>query len=92
MESGQVFEYLNVRNAVMRIPSLHVTVDDTLCPYRGATGLRTYNPSKPARYGLLIISLSDGEVPYTYMSLPYAGKPENPVSIMWSGRTKRPNI
>ena len=74
----QVFEYLNVRNAVMRLPPLHVIVDETLYPYRGATGLCTYNPSKPARYGLLIISLRDGEVPYTYTSLPYAGKPENP--------------
>ena len=74
----QVFEYFNVRNAVMRIPSLHVTLDETLYPYRGATGLRMYNPSKPAIYGLLIISLNDGEVPYTYMSLPYAEKPENP--------------
>ena len=73
-----VFEYLNDRNAKMRIPSLHVTVDETLYPYRGAIGLQIYNPNKPARYGLLIISLSDGEVPYTYMSLPYSGKPENP--------------
>ena len=63
-----VFEYLNDRNAKMRIPSLHVTVDETLYPYRGAIGLRIYNPNKPARYGLLIISLSDGEVPYIYES------------------------
>ena len=63
-----VFEYLTDRNAKMRIPSLHVTVDETLYPYRGAIGLRIYNPNKPDRYGLLIISLSDGEVPYTYES------------------------
>ena len=73
----EIFELLNIRNATMRIPPIYLTVDETLYPYRGATGIRTYNPSKPARYGLLIISLSDAEVPYSYMSLPYAGKPSD---------------
>ena len=73
----EIFELLNIRNAKMRIPSIYLAVGETFYPYRGATGIRTYNPSKPARYGLLIISLSDAEVPYTYMSLTYAGKPSD---------------
>ena len=52
-------------------------IDETLYPYRGQIGIKVYNPNKPARYGLLI-SISDAEVPYTYFSLPYAGKPQAP--------------
>ena len=62
----------------MRIPSADMTIDETLYPYRGHIGIKTYNPNKPARYGLLIFSLCDATVPYTYYSLPYAGQPENP--------------
>ena len=73
-----VFEALNKQNAIMRVPSLHMTIDETLFPYRGHISIKNYNPNKPARYGLLFISISDAEVPYTYCSLPYAGKPEIP--------------
>ena len=73
-----VFEALNKQNAIMRVPSLHMTIDETLFPYRGHISIKNYNPNKPARYGLLFISISDAEVPNTYYSLPYAGKPEIP--------------
>ena len=73
-----VFEALNKQNAIMRVPSLHMTTDEKLFPYRGHISIKNYNPNKPARYGLLFISISDAEVPYTYYSLPYAGKPEIP--------------
>ena len=38
--------------------------------------MKQYNPSKPEKYGLLYRSLCDAKVPYTYSTLPYAGKPE----------------
>ena len=37
--------------------------------------MKQYNPSKPAKYGLHR-SLCDAKVPYTYFTLPYAGRPE----------------
>ena len=39
----------------------------------------TYNPNKSAKYGNLMIFMSNAEVPYTYFSLPYSDKTENPV-------------
>ena len=60
----------------MRRPSAYLAVDETLYPYRGRIGFKQYNPSKPAKYGLLYHSLCDASVPYTYFTLPYAGKPE----------------
>ena len=60
------------------MPSLHMTIDETLFPYRGHISIKNYNPNKPAHYGLLFISISDAEVPNTYYSLPYVGKPKIP--------------
>ena len=45
-------------------------------PYHGRIGFKQYNPSKPAKYGLLYRLLCDAAVHYTYFSLPYSGKPE----------------
>ena len=43
---------------------------------RNQVAMKQYNPSKPAKYGLLFKSLNDGRFPYTYNSLVYAGKPQ----------------
>ena len=70
------FEEVNKRNAKMRRPSAYLAIDETLYPYRGHIGFKQYNPSKPAKYGLLYRSLCDASIPYTYFTLPYAGKPD----------------
>ena len=85
----RIFETLNVRNAMMRIPSMHLSIDETLCPYRGLIGIKTFNPSKPAKYGILYISVSDAELPYTYYTLPYAGRPEEPNEFYVNGTDKK---
>ena len=70
-----IFEEINKRNASMRYPSRFLTVDETLCPYRGHIEIKQYNPSKPTKYVLLYCSLCDAVVPYTYFTHHYAGKP-----------------
>ena len=59
-----------------RYASSYFAVDETLYPYRGRIGFKQYNPSKPAKYRLLYRSLCEAIVPYTYFSLPCAGKAE----------------
>ena len=54
----------------------YLATDDTLHAHRGMVKLKQYNPKKPAKYGLLYRSISDSVVPYTFFTLPYAGKPE----------------
>ena len=56
-------------------PGDYLTIDETLYPTRGAFAFRQYNPNKPAKYGVLFRSLNAVRFPYTYMSIPYAGKP-----------------
>ena len=72
----EFLEDFNERCARMRNPSEYLSIDETLYPYRANVKFRQYNPSKPARYGLLYRSISDSRVPYTYFTLAYAGKPE----------------
>ena len=47
------FEAINERFLKLRRPSHSCDIDETLYPYRGAIGFRQYNPSKPAKFGLL---------------------------------------
>ena len=73
----ELFEDFNVQCARLRYPTSFLAIDETLYPYRGRIGFKQYNPSKPAKYGLLYRSLCDASKPYTYFSLPYAGKPDD---------------
>ena len=70
------------------MPSEYLAIDETLYPYRGSIKLRQYNPNKPAKYGLLYRSISDSTIPYTYFTLPYAGKPEAPNQYYVTGTDK----
>ena len=65
-----------VTHVELRILSRHLTIDETWYSYRGMIGIKMDNKSKPARYGLLFISLCDAEVTYTYFRLPYVGRTE----------------
>ena len=52
-----------------------MVIDETLYSYQGRISLKHYNPSKPAKYGLLFRILYDSMVQFASASLPYAGKP-----------------
>ena len=69
-----IFDEVNCKFAKGRNPSPFLEIDETLYPYRKHISFKQYNPSKPAKYGLSYRSLCDASVPYTYCSLPLAGK------------------
>ena len=54
-----------------------MAIDETLYSYRGRIGIKQFNPSKPAKYGLIYRSLCNSTIPCTYFTLPYAGKLNN---------------
>ena len=72
----EFFMKMNENNGRCRKPLPYVSVDKTLYPYRERICMKQYNPSKLAKYGLLYQSLCDTKVPYTYSTVPYAGKSE----------------
>lgn len=56
-------------------PDAYLSLDETLYPTRVCVAFRQYNKSKSAKYGLLFRSINSAEMPYTYTSILYAGKP-----------------
>ena len=60
------FETVNKKNASMSSLSPYLATDEIFYPYRGSIGINQYNPSRPAKYGLLYRSLCDAVVLYTY--------------------------
>ena len=65
-----------VRNSEKAMhPNVYLSLDETLYPARVGVVFRQYNKDKPAKYGLLFRSINSAEVPYTYTSVIYAGKP-----------------
>ena len=54
----------------------YLYLDETLYPMRMQVAFKQFNPSKPAKYGLLFKSINTARYPYTFITAPYAGKPQ----------------
>ena len=70
-----IFVMFNANCSKYLVPSRYLTVDEILYPMRHQIAFRQCNPNKPHKYGLLCKLLNDSSFPYTYKSVPYAGKP-----------------
>ncbi|XP_049946608.1 piggyBac transposable element-derived protein 4-like [Schistocerca serialis cubense] len=55
-------------------PGAHLTVDETLVPFRGRVKFRIYMPNKPAKYGIKVMGLADAHNAYIYNAYIYSGK------------------
>ena len=66
---------LNDQMKSVLLPSEYFPNDETLYAMHHQIGFRQYNPTKPAKYGLLYNSLNDARFPFTYRVIPYCGKP-----------------
>ena len=53
----------------------YFTTDETLYAIRNQISFKQYNPNKPARYGVLFKSINAAQIPYTFVTAVYAGKP-----------------
>ena len=54
----------------------YLSLDETLYPMRTQVAFKQFNPNKPAKYGLLFKSINGARYPYTFVTAPYAGKPQ----------------
>ena len=69
------FESFVTNRENVMIPDAYLAIDETFYPIRVGVAFRQYNKNKPANYGLLFRSINSAEMPYTYSSTLYAGKP-----------------
>ena len=70
-----LFESFVCNSEKVMHPDVYLSLDETLYPTRVGVAFRQYNKEKPAKYGMLFRSINSAEVPYTYTSIIYAGKP-----------------
>ena len=59
-----IFELFNANCSKYLVPTLYMTIDETLYPMRHQIAFRQYNPNKPHKYGLLCKSLNDASFPF----------------------------
>ena len=72
-----MFELFNANCSKYLVPTLYMTIDETLYSMHHQIAFRQYNPNKPYNYRLLYKSLNGASFPFTYKTTPYAGKPTN---------------
>ena len=58
-----IFELFNSNTSNYLLPSLYLSIDETLYPMRHQIDFRQYNCSKLQRYGWLLKSLNDASFP-----------------------------
>ena len=52
-----------------------LSIDETLYPMRNKVAFKQFNPNKPAKYALLFKRINASPYPYSFISVPYCGKP-----------------
>ena len=82
----EVFELFCHNCSSQIIPSEYLSLDETLYPMRNQIGFRQFNPNKPAKYGMLFMSVNAVNYSNTFIAAPYCGKPSgNPTSYYVTG-------
>ena len=71
----EVFEMSNTQCGKVISPNDYLSLDETLYPMRNQVTFKQFNPSKPAKYGFLFKSINAARYPYTFIAVPYSGKP-----------------
>ena len=71
----EFFEKFNNQCMLFLAPGDYLSLDETFYPMRTQISFKQFNPSKPAKYGLFFKSLNGARYFYTFISLPYNGKP-----------------
>ena len=82
----ELFETFNKNCSKCILPEEYLCIDETLYPTRNKISFRQYNPSKPAKYGLLFKLINAVTYTYTHCIIPYCGKPtEEPTTYYVKG-------
>ena len=69
----ELFEIFGENCCKHVIPDEYLSLDETLYPMRTSIGFKQFNPSKPAKYGLLFKSINAVRYSYTFSTTPYCG-------------------
>ena len=71
----EFFQKFNYQCMLVLAPGDYLSLDETLYPMRMQISFKQFNPSKPAKYGVLFKSVNATRYPYTFIPSPHSGKP-----------------
>ena len=72
----EIFEEFNKNCGKFVVPDDYLSLDETLYPMRTQISFKQFNPSKPAKYGMLYKSINACRYPFTFSTAVYSGKPK----------------
>ena len=85
----KIFEEFNENCGKCLVPDDNLSLDETLYPTRTQISFKQFNPSKPAKYGMLYKSIKTCRYPFTFSTAVYSSKPkEEPTSYHTPGTSQ----
>ena len=84
----ELFEIFGKNCCKHVIPDEYLSLDETLYPMKTSIGFKQFNPSKPAKYGLLFKSINAVRYSCTFSTTPYCGKPRDQPTAYYTPGTE----
>ena len=89
-EFCKIFEEFNKNCGKFLVPNDYLSQDVTLYPTKTQISFKQFNPSKPAKYGMLYKSINACSYPFTFSTVVYPAKPKaEPTSCYTPGTSQR---
>ena len=85
----EIFEEFNKNCGKFLVPNDYLLLDETLYPMKTQISFKQFNPSKPAKYGMLYKSINACRYPFTFSTAVYSDKPKaEPTSYYTPGMSQ----
>ena len=72
----EIFEEFNENCGKFLVPDEYLSLDETLHPTRRQISFKQFNPSQPAKYGILYKSINPCRYSFNYSTAVYFGNPK----------------
>ena len=74
LKINEFIEYINKKWKIIYPYTKYITIDESICSYRGVLCFRQYMKDKHKKYGIKFFSKASSHNGYIYHSIPYTGK------------------
>ena len=71
------------------VPDDYLSLDETLYPTSMQISFKQFNPSKPAKYGMLYKSMDACRYPFTFLTTVYPTKPKADLTFYYTPGTSQ---
>ena len=85
----EIFEEFNKNCGKFLVSDDYLLLDKTLYPTRTQISFKQFNPSKPAKYGMLYKSINACRYLFTFSTAAYSGKPKSEPTFYYTTGTSQ---